>query len=832
MLAARTALARRARRALLAAALVCAGLVAAPSAAVATISRPATSAGAAALQAAPRLPAGVTDAGALAASTPLTVEVQLAPAAGLDRFVDEVSTPGSPSYHQFLSPTQFARRFGAPAATVDRVRAQLAAAGLRPGPLAANRLSLTATGPAGAVERAFSTPIRADRLGGRLAYANTGPARLPAGVEAVLGLDDLPSAHHVTSSAGPSSARATSTAASGCSSVKSSPADWPPSSIAKAYGLSDLYAQGADGTGQTIGMFELGDYADADVASYQSCFGLPATSLTRVPIDGGAPVGTGTAESTIDLEVLTGLAPRATVLVYEGPNTVRGVYDTYAAMVNEDRVQVISTSWGMCEPVIGPDAAVAERSLFAQAAAQGQTVLAAAGDTGSEDCYTPQNGNTVLAVDDPGSQPYVTSVGGSSLSSISPVTETAWNNAQGAGGGGISAFWPMPSWQQSAVIGLSSGAPCHASSGFCRQVPDVVASADPAHGYPGYCTVGDCNSVGWIVAGGTSLATPVVSALVTLANQSCTNSSRAGMVDPALYQAGASAFHDITSGNNDFTASNAGRWPAGPGYDLATGLGSPVGAQVAADICAAAGTVAAHGGAAGATPNPTSLSFSPQILGVTGPAQVAALNDSGTGALQVSAVGITGPNASDFKVTSDACTGRWVGPQASCSVSVSFTPSAAGTRTAALVFADNAPGSPQSVSLVGTGSSEPGGGSGYTLVAADGGIFTFGAARFFGSTGAIRLAQPVVGMASTPDGGGYWLVAADGGIFSFGDARFFGSTGAVRLAQPIVGMASTPDGGGYWLVAADGGIFTFGDARFFGSTGAILLAQPIVGMGR
>ena len=101
---------------------------------------------------------------------------------------------------------------------------------------------------------------------------------------------------------------------------------------------------------------------------------------------------------------------------------------------------------------------------------------------------------------------------------------------------------------------------------------------------------------------------------------------------------------------------------------------------------------------------------------------------------------------------------------------------------------------------------------------------------FFGSTGAMHLNQPIVGMAATPDGGGYWLVASDGGIFSFGDAAFFGSTGAMHLNQPIVGMAATPDGGGYWLVASDGGIFSFGDAAFFGSTGGIHLNQPVVGM--
>jgi hypothetical protein len=118
---------------------------------------------------------------------------------------------------------------------------------------------------------------------------------------------------------------------------------------------------------------------------------------------------------------------------------------------------------------------------------------------------------------------------------------------------------------------------------------------------------------------------------------------------------------------------------------------------------------------------------------------------------------------------------------------------------------------------------------GYWFVASDGGIFAFDA-KFFGSTGAINLNKPIVGMAATPTGGGYWLVASDGGIFSFGDAKFFGSTGAINLNKPIVGMAATPTGGGYWLVASDGGIFSFGDAKFFGSTGAMTLSQPIVGM--
>jgi hypothetical protein len=116
---------------------------------------------------------------------------------------------------------------------------------------------------------------------------------------------------------------------------------------------------------------------------------------------------------------------------------------------------------------------------------------------------------------------------------------------------------------------------------------------------------------------------------------------------------------------------------------------------------------------------------------------------------------------------------------------------------------------------------------GYWQVASDGGIFTFGAAQFYGSTGSIRLNKPVVGMAATPDGRGYWLVASDGGIFAYGDAQFQGSTGSMVLNKPIIGMIPTGDGGGYWLIASDGGVFAFGNAPFLGSTGGNAPPYPI-----
>jgi peptidoglycan hydrolase-like protein with peptidoglycan-binding domain len=166
-------------------------------------------------------------------------------------------------------------------------------------------------------------------------------------------------------------------------------------------------------------------------------------------------------------------------------------------------------------------------------------------------------------------------------------------------------------------------------------------------------------------------------------------------------------------------------------------------------------------------------------------------------------------------------------------VATAATPAAAAGDDTVLAFGD-APfaGSTSGMALtqpiVGVAANRAG--TGYWLVARDGGIFSFGSAGFHGSTGAIRLNQPIVGISATRSGNGYWMVAGDGGIFAFGDAGFLGSMGGTRLNKPVVGMATTPSGNGYWLVASDGGMFTFGDAGFYGSAAGERLGRPIVGM--
>jgi hypothetical protein len=171
-----------------------------------------------------------------------------------------------------------------------------------------------------------------------------------------------------------------------------------------------------------------------------------------------------------------------------------------------------------------------------------------------------------------------------------------------------------------------------------------------------------------------------------------------------------------------------------------------------------------------------------------------------------------------FSIGSPGCT---IAVGASCQAGINFRPPAFGEYSARLTV--SGPNGAQSIPLDGIAS------RGYRLVAADGGVFTFGGAHFLGSTGGIHLNRPIVGLTDDPATGGYWLVASDGGIFSFG-APYFGSTGAQRLARPVVAMTATPNGGGYWLVAADGGVFSFGNATFYGSAAGLSPNSPIVGM--
>jgi subtilase family serine protease len=600
---------------------------------------------------APVIPARASALGSLAGATSLQVTVALAPRdpGGLEAYAMAVATPGSGLYRDYLTVAQFAQRFGPTPAQIGAVQSALRAQGLDPGAVSANGLAIGVSATAAQLERAFSIGLeRVAVAGGRIAIANTAAPSVAASaagyVQAVVGLSTLavpqPTGVMARSAALPGIAAPavvtggpqpcpTATTAAGKNATT-----YTADQLASAYQFSSLYGAGDLGAGQTVAVYELEGNFPSDISAYQSCYGTSA-SVSYQRVDGGAPAprashGDG-QETELDVETVVGLAPSANIIVYQGPNATpssgSGPYDTYAAIINQDTAKVISTSWVTCEAQLGSSEALAEQTLFEDAAVQGQTVVAAAGDNGSEGCST-----NALGVDDPGSQPFVTSVGGTSLNALGPPpTETVWNGicqtTACGGGGGVSALWPMPSYQSAAPAALnvitsaSSRSPCGAPSGsYCREVPDVSADANPATGYLIYWNGNGLptDTTAWSRIGGTSAATPLWAALIALTNaSSACSGTRIGFLNPDLYTVAATnyagTFNDVVAGNNDITGTNGGLFTAGAGYDMASGLGTPNGATLPAALCSAAI-------AAAATTTTTTPTTTTTVPGTTVPA--------------------------------------------------------------------------------------------------------------------------------------------------------------------------------------------------------------------
>jgi kumamolisin len=317
-----------------------------------------------------------------------------------------------------------------------------------------------------------------------------------------------------------------------------------------------------------MAVYELDGYNSSDIAQYASYFGISSPpALQNVYVDGyNGAAGSGVAEVTLDIELMMAVAPQASrILVYEGPNSESGAIDTFAQIANDNQAQSISTSWGSVENGNSSAYLQSENTIFMQMAAQGQSIYAASGDSGAY-----ENGST-LSVLDPASQPYVVATGGTTLSLNSDSSynhESTWSS----GGGGISGFWTMPSWQAGLATSSNRG------SSSMRMLPDISADADPSTGYSIYV------SGGWGVYGGTSCAAPVWAGFNALINQARKAAGLApiGFPNPALYQMGrngqATSFHDV---NNQTTN---GYYPAVGGFDLGTGWGSPVMSNLASSI--------------------------------------------------------------------------------------------------------------------------------------------------------------------------------------------------------------------------------------------------------
>ena len=506
--------------------------------------------------------------------------------AELQDLLHGLSDPLDPRFGQFLTPEQFAARYSPTPEEYARVIAYAQAMGLTVTATHANRTLLEVAAPAGQVNRAFGLHLLTySQMDGHTFFAPDAEPQIPAAlsglVSGVIGLSNASvRTPHLREKTWDALTPALDPFAAGHETGSGPGGGLTPSDIKTAYNLSGV---SQNGSGQTLALFELDGYTASDISAYESAYGLPAVPLQNVLVDGyNGAAGSGAAEVTLDIELMTALAPGAAkILVYEAPNSDAGVVAAYNKIATDNTAKAVSTSWGEAENSASASTRNSENTAFQQMAAQGQSIYAAAGDSGADD-----NGSS-LSVDDPASQPYMVGVGGTSLTTNGAggayKSETTWNGgsaSKGAGGGGISTVWTIPSYQSSlAGSAASKGSTSH------RNVPDVSLDADPNTGYAIYF------QGAWTIYGGTSCAAPLWAAFTALVNQArgAAGSSTLGFANTPLYQLAATSayandFHDIADGSTNLY------YPAVTGYDDATGLGTFNGASLLAGLSGGAST--------------------------------------------------------------------------------------------------------------------------------------------------------------------------------------------------------------------------------------------------
>ena len=545
--------------------------------------------------------------------------------ADLESLIAAQQNPSSPLYHQWLNPDQFAARFGMAQSDVNKVQTWLEQQGFSVDSVARSRNLIRFSGSAGQVEQAFQTQMHFYTIGGVKHFAPSTALSLPSAIApvviAVRNLDDFrPRPMHIASKAGQANPAFTSSVSG---SVFFAPGD-----IKVAYGINALIGAGSTGAGQSIAIMGQSSIVASDISNFDSAAGLTVTPPNQVLVPGsGTPQAFAgdEGESDLDIEWSGGIAPGAEVFfVYTGSNTSFGVFDSIQYAVDEKIGNIISVSYGSCEPEMPAGSATALDAVLSQAVTQGQTVVAASGDSGSSACYVSPTTTTPplatqeeLAVSYPASSQFVTGVGGTEITTAddtsgSPyweakgssdeitsllqyIPEVAWNDdaaavaagatSLSAAGGGVSTLYTTsPSWQK-GVPGIPT-APDLPGYLYCTSDTSDWNTAQQASCNSGFR---DSATQDLTVAGGTSFATPVFAGMVAILNQAKGYSEGQGLINPTLYTLAsnsvtyAAAFHDVATGNNECPSSlgstycstaSEGSYATGAGYDQVTGLGS------------------------------------------------------------------------------------------------------------------------------------------------------------------------------------------------------------------------------------------------------------------
>ena len=506
----------------------------------------------------------------------------------LDQLLADQQSPASPLYRHWLMPEQFGARFGLPSVDLTSVCVWLQAQGFRVTGVARGGTFVQFTGTVAQANRAFGVTLHTISANGRQHIANVTPPSLPASLAAVTGaitgLNDFqPTPHHrVRIAAAPAF-----TIDSGEGSHFLAPGDFY-----TLYDINGLLHSGVNGSGMKIGILGQVAISLADVSAFRSASGLSASNLPTTVTYGlppAAPTASGTPndddeiESELDVEWSGAVAPDATILFVNGQD----VFDNaMTGAIDNDLAPILSVSYGACESDAGTATIAEYATLFAQANAQGQTIVASSGDSGATDCdgdaaSIPRLARRGLAVDFPADMAEVTGVGGTTLYEGSG---TYWSGSNGANSGSALSYIPELPWNESflssgscagpgGLCGLSAGGggesayvikpPWQAGPGVpadgMRDVPDVAFAANPDHdGYlicaQGSCTNGYLSANGSLsIVGGTSVPTPAFASILALLEQKL--QTRLGNVNPGIYAVANSTFaaavlHDVTSGTN------------------------------------------------------------------------------------------------------------------------------------------------------------------------------------------------------------------------------------------------------------------------------------------
>lgn len=605
------------------------------------------------------LPAGAAPPSAASDTVSASIILSVNNPQALANYIQATLTPGNRNYHRFLTVGQFRERYAPSTRQIRQLVQYLKSFGITVNKIYADNLDITVTGTVAEFNAAFATQLQDHVKNGqrfhRPAWKYSLPSDLSNLVLGVAGLDNeagrlhpmlvraLPagSPQGIASHGYPAMVWPRNSTATGV------PGEYTVGDVANFYQVNPLYQAGINGRGQTVGIMTLANFNVSDVEAYWSDIGLKVKPhrITKVMVDGGTPVqpNVGDDETSLDVEQSGGLAPRAKIRVYVASNTSQAFVDVFYAAASDNIADTLSISWGEAEELYfaaangGVDYTDQMQEIdqgLMEAAAQGQSVFAAAGDSGAFDVYRDVPGvNAQLSVDYPASDPYITAAGGTTMSglqqyfgpngSIIPINiaqEQVWGwdyliplcnaygldpiscgIAYGGGGGGVSAFWPLPYYQQ-PVAGITqtqpnqplicetayacyllsvSGAPPQTvltlPGGFAgRNVPDLSLNADPETGY----VVVDCTDFpapatpgcAATYFGGTSFVAPQLNGMTALIDQA--SGSRVGLLNPVIYTLQSvfgygkyTPFNDITAGDNWF-------YQGIPGYDNGSGIGT------------------------------------------------------------------------------------------------------------------------------------------------------------------------------------------------------------------------------------------------------------------